>query len=149
MALDNTVKATNIKLSFRKYIIDNIQIGEHIRCSFDADLTPPETQGVKETAWVSINHDNFDPKVVSSHDIRLICCTREDGLGDKLTELRDKVAGYLSELTRIDLYNTLTNPWTQIGAMMVYKGSESGPKDAIDKTKFWIIPITLKWGARV
>ncbi len=128
--------------------MDNIERVEKKRVSFDADLTPPVTQGVPATEWVSINVKGCDASTVSQQDISVICCTRDDKNFEKLAVLRDIVAGYLSNRHSIPLYKA--SDWSVVGHMVVCRmGYESGPERAKDGTKFWIIPITLKWGSKV
>ncbi len=155
MALDETAKITNVRKSFKKFMVDNLNTIENIRVSFDMDITPPMVQGVASETWISVNYGSAMPDTVSSQMINLVCCTRKDTEGYSLDLLRDIVLGYLTDTTisdglkRITLYNVTTSPWTQVGTMLVYIDSESGQQRAEDGTKFWIISITLKWGSKV
>lgn len=151
MALDPTSQIANVQRSFKKYMVDNINRVEKIRVSFDMDLTPPEKQGVKFNKWLAVNYKTTTPKNVSMQMVQLACCTRKDAEGETLADFRDTVMGYLTDTTnntrRITLYDS---SWSKLGAMMVYIDNESGgPQRAEDGTKFWLISITLKWGAKI
>jgi hypothetical protein len=157
MPLDETAKITNVRKSFKKFMVDNLYGVEHIRISFDMDITPPVIQGVPAETWIAVNYGTSTPETISSQMINLVLCTRKDTEGQDLDQLRDTVMGYLTDTSRphglknIPLYDvmSLPPPWTQVGSMLVYLDAESGQQRADDGTKFWIISITLKWGSKI
>jgi hypothetical protein len=146
MSLDETVKAANVGRSIKKYMIDNLSGITDCVLSFDGGFMPPSAQIPKVKKWVSINGLGIRIDNVSDQDVRIICCTREDKDGENLAALRDEVAAYFQQGTSISLYRIDT--WAVVGHMVIYKSPESGPQVAVDGTKFWVIPITLKWGAK-
>jgi len=151
--LDQTAKIYNVQKSFKRYIIDNVNRIENIRVSFDKDLSPPQKQGVAYDSWLSVNFGSSLPDTVAIQMVRLVCCARKDTEADDLSQMVDVVMGYLTDITqtnkerRIPLYNIST--WAIVGSMLVFIDSESGIQESTDGTKFKIINLTLKWGAKV
>lgn len=150
MTLDQTAKIANVRKSFKKFMVDNLNRIEGFWIMFDKDLSPAKnSQGDPLDKWISVNYLTSDPGNIASQMIRLFCCSRKDAEGVYLDAVRDTLMGYLRSSGggpgRVDLYNS---SMTKIGSMMVYIDSESGEFEAEDGTKFWPINITLKWGSK-
>jgi hypothetical protein len=106
---------------------------------------------MSETPPVNFGSFIGDDGPLATHGVMIFCCSRKDPEGYRLIQLRDKVMGYLTDPTgrrRITLYKSNDTPWTALGAMMVYLDPESGQMEAEDGTKFKILNIRLKWGAK-
>lgn len=157
MALDATARESNVRDSIKKYFVDNLARGEGIQFMFDRTLRSPYTVGQRElTKWVSVIFGNMDLEQLAEIDLDLILCTRQDPEGYQLAHLRDKVMGYLIDTTmtdgmaRIPFYQSYTTPWVLLGALVVQSvGPESAQVIDEDETKWKIIPVRLRWGAKV
>jgi len=146
MALDQTAKEVNYQKSLKKFFIDNIKIGEGITVIFDRDWTaPPDSSSAQ---WVAVDDGTLLKGSVFKRMPRVFCCTRSDPEGTLLFALKDTVLGYLTETSRIPLYNCGVSPWVIVGYMSVYFDPESGVLRAPDGSKYIIIPMVLKWGAK-
>jgi len=151
MALDATAKDSNFELSLKKFFVDNLKTAEGIQVAFDRDwTTPPEGA----SRWVTVVIDTLIPDSIFKRMVRVICATRQDQEGIVLVALRDTVMGYLTDSTqpdqtrRIPLYDCSLTPWVQVGTMMVTLDPPSGNLRAPDGSKYKILPITLRWGAK-
>lgn len=159
MALEPTAREANVRDSIKKYFVDNIARGEGIQLMFDRTLSSPYTVGPREvTQWVSIIFGYMELDHLAEINLDIILCTRQDPEGFKLAQLRDKVVGYLIDITRTDgmaripFYRSYPQPqpWELLGAMVVQEvGPESGQLIEEDETKYKVIPIRLRWGAKV
>ena len=151
MTLDPTTRESNVKDSVKKFFIDNIYKTGYALVTFDKSLSSPKVQGQTIVAkWVSINFGSIDTEdALSMCVLEILCCTRSDAEGYQLSHLRDKVVGYLEESGRIPLYRSYEDQaWEELGAMMVFIGTESGHLAGPDGTKFKRIPVVLKWGSK-
>ena len=158
MSLDPTAREANVKDSIRKYFIDNVHRGEGIHVMFDRTLSAPKTTGQRQVdEWLTVNFGFMDLTTLSEINLDLYVCTRKDPEGWKLAQLRDKVVNYLIDTTqtdsmaRISFYKTYPeDPWILLGAFIVQDfGPESPQMVADDETKFKLIPVRLRWGAKV
>lgn len=154
MALDATVRESNVWDSVRKFFVDNLKRGgPGIPIGFDIGLASPKIAGNEVVAkWINIESGSIDSKTVSSYSFRVICCTRKDNAGFKLTQLRDTLMGYLKpsgEQGIIPLYQTREGgEWgTAIGGMLIYINGESERLTSSNEIKFKVVDVTLKWGA--
>lgn len=155
MALDATSREANLRDSLKKFFVDNLARTEKLALTFDKALSTPRVQGNEVVKWVAVQFGDLQIEHVSQHVIQVFCCTRQDPEGYKLSRLRDKVFGYLTDnsntdgLRRITLYKTNVKPWVSIGGILVFPGSESGQGYSSDETKYKVIPVNLKWAAKV
>jgi hypothetical protein len=155
MALDASVREANIRDSLKKYFYDRIKTIETVAISFDKGLTNPEVQGNKVDKWVAVAFGAMELDSLAAFPFTIFCCTKNDAEGFKLAQLRDKVVGYLIDYTmtdglaRIPIYrSSATEAWQIIETGVVQIDAESQPPDAEDGTKFKIIDVRLRWGAK-
>lgn len=155
MALDATVREANIRDSLKKYFYDRIKTAEGIAISFDKGLANPEVQGNKVDRWVAIAFGGMELDALAAFPFTIFCCTKNDAEGFKLAQLRDKVAGYLIDynmtdgLARIPIYrSSATEAWTVAETGVVQIEAETSPPEAEDGTKFKILDVRLRWGAK-
>jgi len=157
MALDPSARESNVRDSIKKYFVDNLYRIEAVEITFDTMLDTPKVQNPNSPIdkWVSINFGSFNFDNMSDHELSIFCCVRKDPEGFVLTQLRDKVVGYLTDstktdgLARIPFYRSYADrAWELLGALLVYIETETGQMVAPDGTKFKMIPVTLKWGAK-
>ena len=157
MALDATARESNIRDSIKKYFVDNIARGENIELTFDRGLTEPKITGQRSVSkWISINFEWLILDTLAEINLDVILCTREDPEGYQLAHLRDKVMGYLIDTSQTDSMARITHyksqegqPWTVIGGMIVQSvGPESPQMVADDGTKYKIIPVRIRFGAK-
>lgn len=153
--LDGTVRESNVRDSIKKFFYDNLTSTEGIAVSFDRTLSTPKIQGVEVDKWYTIMPGEIRLGTLSEMDVNVFCCTKKDPEGFRLAQLRDKVMGYLIDTTmtdgmkRITLYrSSATEAWTSLGKMCVQIEAESDQLEAEDKTKFKVITIMLRWGAK-
>uniref|UniRef100_A0A6M3XNQ6 Tail protein n=1 Tax=viral metagenome TaxID=1070528 RepID=A0A6M3XNQ6_9ZZZZ len=157
MSLDDTAKEANIRDSLKKYMVDSIYTTEGIQLTFDKYLSTPSIQGHEVDKWVSINFGDMGLSELSIHDLTVICCTRKDGEGFKLAQLRDKVYKYLVDNTQTDgmarfpLYRSrATGTWTQLdGGFIVQEVMESRQFEADDGTKYKVLTVRLRFSSKV
>jgi hypothetical protein len=106
---------------------------------------------------VSINFGEMNLSELSTHILEVYCCTRKDGEGFKLDQLRDKVYKYLTDNTKTDgmarvpFYRSrATGAWTLLsGGMIVQDVMESRQFDAEDGTKFKILTVIIRFSSKV
>lgn len=154
MALDATAREANLRDSIKKFFIDNLP--SSVKITFDRGLSSPNLSGHTTDTWVAVNFGNDDPGPLSVAFLLVYVCSRQDNEGYKLAQLRDKVVTILSNTTysdgmqRIPFYASHpTNPWTQVGTMLVqdfYIGNELRMED---ETKYRLITVKLTWAAKV
>lgn len=153
MALDPTARESNVRDSLKKYFYDTIEKTKGYPISFDISLTAPKITGRLVDRWVTVDFEEISMGSLSSHSVRLFVCSRKDPEARTLLQMRDNVMGYLSDntqtdgYTRIPLYRSNADPWTEIGSMVVILDPESPVIYGADNTKYKIINIRLKWGA--
>jgi len=157
MSLDDTAKESNIRDSIKKYFVDSIYTAEGVQITFDRYLTTPNVQGRAVDKWVSVNFGDMDLSSLSTHDLSIMCCTRSDGEGFKLAQLRDKVYKYLTDNTQTDgmarfaFYRSrAAGAWTQLaGGFLVQDILESRQFDAEDGTKYKVLSVRLRFSSKV
>jgi len=155
MALDATTRETNVKDSFKKFLIDALH--PTYRLTFDKGLNAPKIRGTDSEKWVAVECGRFEIGIICSFEIRLYCCTKKDNSGFKLSQLRDVLLGHLTDNTqddgvkRVALYKSHAeiDKWTQISTMVIHINGETGQLTLSDETKTKVIDITLKWGGRI
>lgn len=155
MALDATARESNVRDSLKKHFVDNIKTTEGIEITFDKGLAVPNIQGTLVDRWVAVQFGAMEMDSLAAHGFNVYCCTRKDPEGFRLTQLRDKVLGYLVDtdqtdsMKRITLYRSRAGTWTQIGAMVVQEITESASFTAEDETKYKILTVRVRWGAKI
>lgn len=153
--LDSTARESNFRDSIKKYFVDNLYRTEGVELLFDRVLSTPKVQGNEVDKWFAIMFGELDLGVMSTGTLEIFCCTKKDGEGFKLAQLRDKVMKYLIDtdqtdgMARITLYkSSATEAWTNIGTMLVQVDSESRQMEAEDGTKFKSIAVRLRWATK-
>jgi len=156
MALDNTAKESNIRDSIKKFFIDSLYTAEGVQVTFDRYLSTPDVRSKSVDRWVSINFGGMELSELSSHMLNIYCCTRADGEGFKLAQLRDKVYKYLTDNTQTDGMARITfyrsradGNWTGIGYFIVQDVIESQQFEADDGTKYKILTARLRFSSKV
>ena len=156
MALDNTAKESNIRDSLKKYWVDSLYTTEGVQVTFDRYLSTPDVRSKSVDRWVSINFGGMELSELSSHMLNIYCCTRSDGEGFKLAQLRDKVFKYLTDNTQTDGMARITfyrsradGNWTGIGHFVVQDVIESQQFEADDGTKYKILTARLRFSSKV
>jgi len=155
--LDSTAKESNIRDSIKRYFADNLYKTDGISLTFDRYLSTPNIQGHAVDRWVSINFGDMQMSELSTHVLNIYCCTRSDGEGFKLAQLRDKVYKYLVDSTttdgmaRIPFYRSrATGAWTLLSTGMVVQDvMESRQFEADDGTKYKILTCRLRFSSKV
>ena len=156
MSLDDTAKESNLRDSIKKYFVDSIYTAEGQQITFDKYLATPNIQGKSVDRWVSVNFGGLDMSDLSSYPLNIYCCTRADGEGFKLAQLRDKVYKYLADNTQTDGMARITfyrsradGNWTVIGYILVQDVIESQQFEADDGTKYKILTARLRFSSKV
>lgn len=156
MTLEDTAKESNIRDSIKKYWVDTLYKTDGIHLTFDKYISTPNVQGQTIDRWVSINFGDMFLSEMSTHIIEIYCCTRKDGEGFKLAQLRDKVYARLTDNTMTDgmaaftFYRSrATGAWTSIGSIIIQEVMESRQFEADDGTKFKILTTTLRFSSKV
>ena len=157
MALDDTAKESNIRDSVKKFWVDSLYTALGVQITFDKYLSTPSIQGHQVDKWVSINFGDLHLSELSTHDLQLICCTRSDGEGFKLAQLRDKVYSLLTDNTQTDgmarfaFYRSrASGAWTQLdGGFIVQEVMESRQFEADDGTKYKVLTVRLRFSSKV
>lgn len=156
MTLADSAKESNIRDSIKKYFVDTLYKGDGVPLTFDRYISTPNVQGKAIDRWVSINFGDMFLSDMSTHIVEIYCCTRKDGEGFKLAQLRDKVYAHLTDNTMTDgmagvpFYRSrATGAWTVIGSMVVQDVMESRQFEAEDGTKFKILTTRLRFSSKV
>jgi len=157
MALADTAKESNVRDSIKKYWVDSLHAAEGVQLTFDKYLSTPNVQGHQVDKWVSINFGEMALSSLSTHILEIYCCTRKDGEGFKLAQLRDKVYKHLTDntktdgMSRIPFYRSrASGSWTLLsGGMIVQDVMESRQLEAEDGTKFKILTVTIRFSSKV
>ena len=155
--LDSTAKESNIRDSLKKYFVDSLYTTEGVQVTFDRYLSTPDIRSKSVDRWVSINFGNMELSVLSYHMLNIYCCTRADGEGFKLAQLRDKVFKYLVDssmtdgMARIPFYRSRAEgAWTLLdGGFVVQDVIESQQFEADDGTKYKILTANLRFSSKV
>ena len=155
--LDDTAKESNVRDSLKKYFVDSLYTGENVELTFDKYLSTPNVRGKAVDRWVSVNFGSMDMGYMGSHILNIFCCTRSDGEGFKLAQLRDKVFKYLSDNTqtdgmaRIPFYRSRADgAWTLLdGGFVVQDVIESQQFEADDGTKYKVLTANLRFSSKV
>ena len=156
MSLDASARESNLRDSIKKFFVDSISTAEGVPVTFDKALNTPILQGKEADKWVSVTFGPVNFDTLSDVIVEVYCCTRRDNEGYKLSQLRDKVLGYLVDDTmpdgkkRIDFYqSSYSGAWTLIGKLLVFEILPSGDMLAPDETKFKVLTVILKVGMKI
>jgi len=156
MALDPTARESNVRDSLKKFFVDNLYKTEGIELLFDRQLATPDVKSKELNKWVSINFGNINPLALSSIYLYFYLCTRQDGEGYQLSQLRDKVMGYLTDSTmtdgikRIPFYKTNVNPWEPLESTLLVNNIEEDAQIlSPDGTKYKRLIVTIIWVAKI
>ena len=151
MALDPTAREANVRDSIKKYFVDALE--PQTTVMFDKGVSTPDNAVEK---WVSVNFGMMDMGTVSDFYLRVYCFTRKDNEGFKLSQLRDLVMGFLSDtsqtdgMARIPFYRSYeSQAWVLLGALLVQEVVESEQLLLDDETKYKILTVRLRWGAKI
>jgi hypothetical protein len=151
MSLEASAREANFRDSIKKFFVDNIETTEGVPVTFDKALSSPNIQGKEVERWVSIVIGPIGFDTLSDAIVEVYCCSRRDNEGYKLSQLRDKVLGYLIDYnmidgkSRIDFYqSSYSGAWTLIGKILVWDILQSGDIIAPDETKFKTLTLLLK-----
>jgi len=155
--LDATAKEANVRDSIKKYFVDSLHTGESVHLSFDKYLSTPDIRSKSVDRWVTVNFGEMHMDVMGSHMLNIFCCTRSDGEGFKLAQLRDKVYKYLVDNTktdgmaRIPFYRSRADGnWTLLdGGFIVQSVIESQQFEADDGTKYKVLTANLRFSSKV
>ena len=159
MALHATARESNIIDSIKKYLSDNLETTESIALTFDVALSSPKIQGRAVDRWVSCDMGVINLDSWSEANFELFLCTRRDNEGFRLAQLRDTVMGYLTNSgspgdgkISIPFYQSSSAPsanWTLLGGLLITDVIESRRMKAPDETKYKILTVRLRFGAKV
>ena len=156
MVLADSAKESNVRDSIKRYFVETLYKTDGVPLTFDKYIATPNVQGEAVDRWVSINFGDMFLSEMSTHIIELYCCTRKDGEGFKLAQLRDKAYARLTDNTMTDgmagipFYRSrATGPWTVIGSILVQEIMESRQFEAEDGTKFKILTTKLRFSSKV
>jgi hypothetical protein len=156
MSLDASARESNLRDSIKKFFVDNIQTTEGVAVTFDKALNAPLITGKEVDKWVSITFGPITLDTMSDVIFEIYCCTRRDNEGYKLSQLRDKVMGYLIDYDmadgkkRIDFYqSSYSGAWTLLGKLLVWEILPSGDMLAADETKFKVLTVILKVAMKI
>jgi len=154
MTLDATAREANIRDSVKKFFIDTYSVP----MSFDKALSQPDLQGRTVHKWINVIIHLSEVALLSDTLVHVYCCTRQDNEYFKLSQLRDTIVEGLSidsstsqsdAFKRITFYQSHpTNPWTEIGKLLVTEVYESIPMEGPDETKYKIITVRLRAPAK-
>lgn len=156
MPLDDSARESNLRDSIKKFFVDNISTTEGVAVTFDKALNTPMVQGKEVDKWVSVTFGPVNLETMSDIIIEIYCCTRRDNEGYKLSQLRDKVMGYLVDYNmadgkaRIDFYkSSYSDAWILLGKILVWDILPSGDMIAADETKFKVLTVVLKMAMKI
>jgi len=153
MALDATAREANIWDSIKKYFLDNVG---NYAVTFDKALSSPATSGTALDRWFSVTMGPVELGDMSDVILDVFVCTRKDNEWHKNAQLKDTMMEMLTDDTdpmgirRITFYQSHpTNPWVDIGGIMVTEIIESPRMEAADETKYKILHCRLRTASKV
>jgi hypothetical protein len=156
MSLDASARESNLKDSIKKFFVDRIGTQEGVPITFDKVLSSPNVMGKEVDRWVGVTFGPITLDTMSDVIIEVYCCTRRDNEGYKLSQLRDKVMGYLVDgnmldgMARIDFYqSSYSGSWNLLGKLLVWEILPSGDLIATDETKFKVLTVILKMAMKI
>lgn len=149
MAIDSTAKKANVRLSLKKYFIDTFQTQHSKKLLFDDLFSLPQIPSLSE--WLIVQFGAMHRGGLSDFIVEVLCATRRDPDGDKLSDLSDLAFNLLSDNSQIDgkrritLYETSVVPWTEIGALLVQDVIDSKEMNGEDGTKYQVLTCKIRW----
>jgi hypothetical protein len=151
MSLDASKRLSNLKDSVKKWFVDEFKEAQAIPVLFDRTISTPDIPNSKTiNRWVVVNLGGMIPDTMARMTIDVFCCTRSDSEGYMLAQLVDNVVDKLDTADyRITLYRSReTGSWTEIGKLLVTDIEYTGEGVAPDKTKFYLLVLTVRWGTK-
>ncbi len=136
MALDPTLKESNIWSSVKKFFIDNITSAP---VYFDRIITSSESSN----QWINVLLEELSPAHVSVASMPVYIFSKEDKEGDKLAKLRDNILELLTQ-DAIDLYD---DEWNKVGGLFIVIEGQSRRFYTENNSKMQYINTTLKWAS--
>jgi len=147
MALDGTLKETNLRHSLRKFWIDGLTEEEGMEFPVYFGKITVEPKFPDEEKWLVMQLEDINIHQVSTALMTVFMFARKDEYGDKLAGVRDRVIELLYQ-GYIDLYETESDPWQKIGGIKTFVVSQSSPMPVgASETRIVYIEVILKWGA--
>ncbi|MDY0324789.1 MAG: hypothetical protein RBQ87_01280 [Candidatus Cloacimonadaceae bacterium] len=149
--MDQTASEKNIRYSLRRFLTDEIETANGKSISFDTALVDPALHEKTVAEWIVVKLGPLARGGMSEVSVELVCATRGDHEGIKLSELSDIVFATMTDDTkedgkrRIPFYNSSLQI---IGALLVQDVKDGGDMSAPDRTKFKIINCRIRWVAK-
>lgn len=146
--MDDLAKRVNIRGTLKKFFLDAFYITAKKSVYFDKGFLLPDSSS---TEWFSILFRDFSRTGLANLSLDIICATRFDPEGDRLSALADICFAAMTDETmpdakrRITLYDVSQTPWLQIGTLLVQDVRDSEEMTAEDKTKYLVLSCQLKW----
>jgi hypothetical protein len=148
MALPANASEYNLQMSLKKYFKDNLTVKVKLG----------ETVVYSERAlskWVSVVLGSQIVNTITNANVLIYICTRRDNEGLELSKLRDSVLALLNTkggTRHIPFYdvNEAKTVFTPIGALALLGDIIiSDELTTMDKTRYKVFTITLKWVSNV
>jgi hypothetical protein len=156
MSLDPTAREANVRDSLKKFFIDNLFTTEKIQVLFDEFIPAPKIQGHSVNRWIGIQFGSMNLDTLSTLNIEVYCCTRQDPENFRLSQLRDTVMDHLTPSSDESTYKVIPfyrskadGNWTLIGGLMVTNITQGMDMNGPDQTKVKILFIELKYVAKL
>jgi len=153
MALDATAREANIWDSIKKFFLDNITT---YSVSFDKSLSAPATSGTALDRWFSVVMGSVEIGDMSDIVIDIYICTRKDNEWHKNAQMKDTMFELLTDPTQTDATRRIpfyqshpTDPWVEIGALLIMEIIESPRLEAADETKYKVLHCRLRTASKV
>ena len=152
MTVDVSAKRANIRMSVKKYLDDTLVTAAAIPLFFDKGFAFADTDEMTE--WISVIFRKMSRGGLSDFYMDIVCATRGDAEGDRLSELSDIVFNVLTDSTmpdgkrRIDLYDVEQTPWATFGTLLVADVIDSDEMPAADNTKYLMLTCRMRWIAK-
>jgi hypothetical protein len=154
--MEATASRANVRMSIKKYLEDSLvnNATEPVPVFFDKGFALPDTDRIAE--WFSVIFRKMSRTGLSDFYIDLICATRGDAEGDRLSELSDLAFTIMTDKDakdgkrRIVFYDVSQGTWnTVIGWLLVTAIIESDEMPAADNTKYLMLTCRVRWIAKI
>lgn len=152
MTVDASAKRANIRMSVKKYLDDTLVTAAAIPLFFDKGFAFSDTDEMTE--WISVIFRKMSRTGLSDFYVDVVCATRGDAEGDRLSELSDIAFNVLTDSTmpdgkrRIDLYDVEQTPWVTFGTLLIADVMDSDEMPAADNTKYLMLTCRMRWVAK-
>ena len=141
----------------RKYFVDNLKTGEGYSVFFRQAFTSVNIRESKTVEkWIVISFGPLVLDIMSEATIEIRPCTRNDPTFFKLSQMTDKIVGYLTPssgdgTTRITFYQSAEAAvdWTVIGGIVVQDVHISQDMQAEDGTNFKVITARVRFASKL